>query len=92
LLAEARRLLAPGGIDCISTNNLASRHNVVSLSLGVAADAMHVSDELIVGNPLDPERGHPHADAVARTCACSRTAPSRTSAPITASSESASER
>lgn len=63
LLAEVRRVLAPGGLVCISTNNLASWHNVVSLALGWQPMPMHVSDEVIVGNPVNPERGEPHADA-----------------------------
>ena len=63
LLHDVRRVLAPGGRACISTNNLASWHNVASLALGWQPMPMHVSDELIVGNPLNPERGQPHADA-----------------------------
>jgi len=61
LLAEVRRVLAPGGLACISTNNLASWHNVASLALGWQPMPIHVSDEVIVGNPLNPERGEPHA-------------------------------
>jgi methionine biosynthesis protein MetW len=63
LLDEVRRVLAPGGLVCISTNNLASWHNVASLALGWQPMPMHVSDELILGNPLNPESGEPHADA-----------------------------
>jgi methionine biosynthesis protein MetW len=62
LLREVRRVLAPDGLAVISTNNLSSWHNVVSLTLGMQPPPAHVSDELIVGNPLDPERGRPHAD------------------------------
>jgi SAM-dependent methyltransferase len=62
-LSEVRRVLAPGGIVCISTNNLASWHNVLSLTLGWQPMPMHVSDDLILGNPLNPEHGHPHRDA-----------------------------
>lgn len=47
---------------CVSTNNWASWHNVASLALGWQPTPMHVSDELMVGNPLNPERGQPHAD------------------------------
>jgi SAM-dependent methyltransferase len=65
-LREVRRVLAPGGIACLSTNNLASLHNVMSLTLGFQPPPMHVSDELIVGNPLNPESGQPHED-VGRT-------------------------
>ena len=62
-LAEVRRVLEPGGLACISTNNLSSWHNVVSLAAGFQPMPMHVSDELILGNPLNPERGTPHEDA-----------------------------
>ncbi len=61
-LAEVRRVLAPGGLACISTNNLSSWHNVVSLALGWQPMPAHASDRLIAGNPLNPERGRPHAD------------------------------
>jgi methionine biosynthesis protein MetW len=62
-LRETRRVLAPGGLACISTNNLSSWHNVLSLAAGWQPPPMHVSDEVIVGNPLDPYRGRPHDDA-----------------------------
>ena len=62
LLAELRRVLAPGGLACISTNNLCSWHNVISLALGFQPPPVHVSDEVIVGNPLNPEDGWPHED------------------------------
>lgn len=61
-LAEIRRVLRPGGLACISTNNAASWHNVVSLALGYQPPPMHVSDEVIVGNPLNPEAGAKHED------------------------------
>jgi SAM-dependent methyltransferase len=61
-LTEVRRLLAPGGVAAISTNNLSSWHNVASLAAGLQPPPMHVSDELIVGNPLNPEDGGPHED------------------------------
>jgi SAM-dependent methyltransferase len=61
-LGEIHRVLSPGGLACISTNNLASWHNVVSLALGFQPAPMHVSDEVIVGNPLDPYHGQPHED------------------------------
>ena len=57
-LRELRRVLAPGGYALISTNNLASWHNVVSLMLGYQPPPMHVSNEVVLGNPLDPLRGH----------------------------------
>jgi SAM-dependent methyltransferase len=61
-LAELRRVLAPGGIVCISTNNLASWHNVLSLVLAFQPPPAHVSDEVVVGNPLNPERDAAHED------------------------------
>ena len=59
-LREIRRVLAPGGLACLSSNNLASWHNIVSLGLGYQPTPMHVSDEVVVGNPLDPWRGRQH--------------------------------
>jgi SAM-dependent methyltransferase len=61
-LREVRRVLKPGGLALISTNNLSSWHNVGSLALGYQPMPAHVSDELIVGNPLDPLRGQQHED------------------------------
>lgn len=61
-LRAVRRVLRPGGMALISTNNLASWHNVGSLALGYQPTPAHVSDELIVGNPLDPHRGRRHPD------------------------------
>jgi SAM-dependent methyltransferase len=61
-LREVRRVLALGGVACVSTNNLASWHNVLSLALGLQPPPMHVSDEVIVGNPLNPEDGALHED------------------------------
>lgn len=63
LVREIRRVLAPGGLACISTNNLASWHNVFSLALGFQPMPMHISDERIMGNPLDPWRGRAHPDS-----------------------------
>jgi SAM-dependent methyltransferase len=61
-LSELRRVLVPGGLSLISTNNLAGWHNVVSLALGYQPTPAHVSDEVVVGNPLDPLAGQPHID------------------------------
>jgi SAM-dependent methyltransferase len=61
-LAEIRRVLKPGGVACISTNNLSSWHNVIALLLGFQPNPMHVSDEVIVGSPLNPEHGWKHED------------------------------
>jgi hypothetical protein len=55
-------VLAPGGVACISTNNLASWHNVLSLALGYQPPPVHVSDRVIVGNPLNPQDGWDHED------------------------------
>jgi SAM-dependent methyltransferase len=62
-LREVGRVCAPGGRIVLSTNNLASWHNVASLALGYQPLPSHVSDELHVGNPLDPRRHTRHADA-----------------------------
>jgi SAM-dependent methyltransferase len=61
-LREVRRVLKPGGLALISTNNFSSWHNVGALALGFQPMPAHVSDERIVGNPLDPLRGHEHED------------------------------
>jgi SAM-dependent methyltransferase len=61
-LREVRRVLKPGGLALISTNNFSSWHNVGALALGYQPMPAHVSDELIVGNPLDPLRGREHED------------------------------
>jgi SAM-dependent methyltransferase len=61
-LREVRRVLRPGGLALISTNNLASWHNVGALALGYQPMPAHVSDEVVVGNPLDPHRGWEHED------------------------------
>jgi SAM-dependent methyltransferase len=61
-LRELRRVLKPGGVTCISTNNLASWHNVFSLAVGYQPTPVHVSDEVILGNPLNPLHGQDHED------------------------------
>jgi methionine biosynthesis protein MetW len=53
-LREIHRLVKPGGYVLLSTNNLASWHNVISLVLGMQPPPMHVSSEVIVGNAFDP--------------------------------------
>jgi SAM-dependent methyltransferase len=52
-LREIRRIVRPDGYAVISTNNLSSWHNVVSLALGWQPPVSHVSDEVVVGNPFD---------------------------------------
>jgi 2-polyprenyl-3-methyl-5-hydroxy-6-metoxy-1,4-benzoquinol methylase len=56
-LREIRRLLRPGGHAIVSTNNLASWHNVVSLALGWQPTPCHVSDYVVVGNPSNAYDG-----------------------------------
>jgi methionine biosynthesis protein MetW len=56
-LREIRRVLKPDGFALVSTNNLASWHNVMSLVLGWQPTPCHVSDEIMVGNPANPAEG-----------------------------------
>lgn len=60
-IKEVYRILKPGGYAVISTPNLASLHNIFSLILGKQPFAAHVSNEVIVGNSLDPKCGMLHA-------------------------------
>jgi SAM-dependent methyltransferase len=61
-MREIRRVLRPGGYAVVSTNNLASLHNIVSLIAGYQPPPCHVSDEQIgVGNPMNAHRGAPGA-------------------------------
>ena len=50
---EIRRLLRPDGYVVLSTNNLASWHNIASLVLGWQPMPCNVSDTVNVGNPFD---------------------------------------
>lgn len=59
-IKEPRRVLKPGGIAILSTNSLSSWHNVLSLALRMQPPPMHVSSEVITGNPLDPLEGSHH--------------------------------
>jgi methionine biosynthesis protein MetW len=56
-LREIRRLLKSDGYAVVSTNNLASWHNVASLVMGWQPPPCHASDELIVGNPVGLREG-----------------------------------
>jgi SAM-dependent methyltransferase len=51
-MREIRRVLRPDGYAIVSTNNLASWHNVFALALGWQPLPCHVSDDRVVGNPL----------------------------------------
>ena len=59
-IKEIYRILKPGGYAVISTPNLASLHNIFSLILGKQPFTAHVSNEVIVGNSLDPKCGMRH--------------------------------
>jgi SAM-dependent methyltransferase len=59
---EIRRVLKPGGYALVSTNNLASWHNVFSLLLGLQPMPCHVSDDVVLGNRFDPKRGQEHPE------------------------------
>jgi SAM-dependent methyltransferase len=62
-LREIGRVLKPTGYALLSTNNLASAHNIAALILGWQPAPAHVSDQRVgVGNRLDPFRGE-HAAA-----------------------------
>jgi methionine biosynthesis protein MetW len=52
-IREIRRILRPEGYVLLSTNNLSSWHNIVSLALGWQPMPCTVSDLVKVGNPLD---------------------------------------
>jgi SAM-dependent methyltransferase len=59
---EIRRVLRPSGYAIVSTNNLASWHNVFSLAIGIQPMPCHVSDEFVIGNRFDPRRGEEHPE------------------------------
>jgi SAM-dependent methyltransferase len=54
---EIKRLLAPGGYAIISTNNLASLHNIASLAFGCQPPPCNVSNRIVIGNNIDPMNG-----------------------------------
>jgi SAM-dependent methyltransferase len=60
-MREIRRLLRPGGYALVSTNNLSSWHNILSLVLGYQPPPCHVSDEVLTGNPINFADGNPGA-------------------------------
>jgi len=51
---ECYRVLKTGGYAVVSTENLASLHNIFSLILGYQPFSTRVSDEVVLGNPLNP--------------------------------------
>jgi SAM-dependent methyltransferase len=59
---EIVRVLRPSGYALLSTNNLASWHNLFSLFLGLQPTPCHVSDEYVIGNRFDPRRGEQHPE------------------------------
>jgi 2-polyprenyl-3-methyl-5-hydroxy-6-metoxy-1,4-benzoquinol methylase len=52
-LREIRRIVRPDGYAVLSTNNLASWHNVVSLVAGWQPPPCHPSNEVLAGNPAN---------------------------------------
>ncbi len=56
-VSEIARLLSPQGYAIVSTNNLASLHNIVSLALGQQPPPAHVSNRVMLGNALNPLDG-----------------------------------
>jgi hypothetical protein len=75
-VAESRRILRPGGYTIVSTENLASWHNVAAALLGWQPFSLtNVSSvALSIGNPLGVHRGerdhHPRAWQHHRVFAC----------------------
>jgi SAM-dependent methyltransferase len=59
-IKEIRRILKSGGYAIISTPNLSSWHNIFSLLIGKQPFPCHVSNNIIVGNPLNPLNGRKH--------------------------------
>jgi SAM-dependent methyltransferase len=57
-MREIRRLLRPDGYAIVSTNNLASWHNVLSLAVGWQPAPCHVSDVVVLGNPANFAEGN----------------------------------
>jgi SAM-dependent methyltransferase len=51
-MREVHRVMRSDGYAVISTNNLASWHNIFALVLGWQPLPAHVSDEVVIGNPL----------------------------------------
>ena len=62
-VSEIARLLSPHGYAILSTNNLASLHNIVSLMLGQQPPPAHVSNRVLLGNGVNPLHGTAHENA-----------------------------
>jgi len=60
-MQEIRRLLAPDGYALISTNNLSSWHNILSLVVGWQPTPCNVSDCVNIGNPLNAYGDYEHS-------------------------------
>lgn len=56
-ISETKRVLKPGGYAVISTENLASWHNLFALLLGYQDFSHHLINKSHVGNPLSPHYG-----------------------------------
>jgi ubiquinone/menaquinone biosynthesis C-methylase UbiE len=63
-LAEAWRVLHPDGYAVLTTNNLASWHNIVSLAFGLQPTPTLICNEAAAANVFDPLQGsrHPYPD------------------------------
>jgi SAM-dependent methyltransferase len=56
-LDEIHRLLKPGGYLIISTDNLSSWHNILSLIFGMQPFSDNISSEVCIGNKFSIHRG-----------------------------------
>lgn len=56
-IKEIKRILKPGGYTVVSTENLASWHNIFALILGHQDFSHHIIKKSHVGNPLSPHFG-----------------------------------
>jgi len=60
-LAEAERVLRPGGYALFAANNLGSWHNVLSLALGVQPAPTPTNNEAVAANVFDPLQDSHHS-------------------------------
>lgn len=56
-ISEIKRILKPNGYAVISTENLASWHNIIALILGYQDFSHHLIQKAHVGNPFSPHFG-----------------------------------